>query len=155
MAEQAPEEVGYADQPAPDQPGWFVWASREDNRFIGETLAPMTVRREPDGKARLRMHPEQRHTNPAGSVHGGAILALIDVALFATAKVHGLSHVRTAMSLDLAVQFIGAGRTGAPLDAVGEVLRETGRLLFVRGLVEQDGAVVAAFSGTVRKPSTR
>ena len=42
--------------------------------------------------------------------------------------------------------------TGA-LDAVTEVLRETGRLAFMRGVVEQDGALIAAYSATIRKPS--
>ena len=50
---------------------------------------------------------------------------------------------------------IGAGRVGMPLDAVCEVLRETRRLVFQRGIVEQDGHMVAAFNGTVRKASAR
>ena len=32
-----------------------------------------------------------------------------------------------------------------------ELLRETGRLLFLRGLVVQEAGTVASFSGTVRK----
>ena len=40
------------------------------------------------------------------------------------------------------------------LDAVVEVLRETGRLMFLRGQVvqgEDDDHIVAAFSGLIRK----
>jgi hypothetical protein len=37
------------------------------------------------------------------------------------------------------------------LDAVAEVLKETKRLVFLRGLVEQDDVMVAAFSATIRK----
>jgi uncharacterized protein (TIGR00369 family) len=114
-------------------------------------LAPLTVRRERDGKARLRMLPEHRHTNLSNNVHGGAILALVDVALFVVARLHGLRGVTMAVSLDASVQFIGSGKPGIPLDAVGEVLKETGRLVFVRGLVVQEEEMVAAFSGTVRK----
>ena len=75
------------------------------------------------------------------------------VALFAAARMHGIIEAGTAVTLDLSVQFIGAGRVGEPLDLVLEILRETGRLIFMRGIAEQEGgAVVAAFSGTVRKP---
>jgi uncharacterized protein (TIGR00369 family) len=132
-----------------------MWGNRGHNPFIARTLVPLTVRRDPDGKARLRMQPELRHTNNAGNVHGGAIMTLIDAALFATAKIQGLSTLRSAVTLDLSVQFIGGVRPGPLLDAVGEVLKETGRLVFVRGVVEQDGATVAAFSGVLRKPSER
>jgi hypothetical protein len=36
---------------------------------------------------------------------------------------------------------------------VGEVLKETGRLIFVRGTIEQAHGLVASFMGTLRKPS--
>ena len=59
------------------------------------------------------------------------------------------------MTLELSTQFIGAGRPDEPLDAVVEVLRETGRMLFLRGDVVQDDRLVAAFSGLVRKASKK
>ena len=61
------------------------------------------------------------------------------------------------MTLDLNTQFIGGGRIGEPIEAQVECLKETGRLLFLRGLVVQgdDGMKIAAFSGTIRKPSAR
>jgi len=34
---------------------------------------------------------------------------------------------------------------------VVEILRETRRMLFLRGLIEQEGTIAAAFSGTVKK----
>jgi hypothetical protein len=36
---------------------------------------------------------------------------------------------------------------------VVELLRETGRLAFLRGLIVQDDDIVASFEGTVRKAS--
>ena len=60
-----------------------------------------------------------------------------------------------SVTLDCECRFIGAGAVGKPLDAVTEILRETGRLIFLRGLVEQDGVLVASYSGTIRKPSRR
>jgi acyl-coenzyme A thioesterase PaaI-like protein len=107
-------------------------------------------------KARVRMlNPGREHTNLADTLHGGALMAFIDCALFAGAHGCGLRGVSRAQTIDCSVQFIGAGRPGMPLDAVVELLRETGRMLFLRGQLEQDGALIAAFSATVRKPSPR
>ena len=88
---------------------------------------------------------------------GGALLGFIDVALFAAARGFGLITAGTAVTLDLNTQFIGGGRIGAPIEAQVEVLKETGRLLFLRGLVVQgdDEAKIAAFSATIRKPSPK
>ena len=73
----------------------------------------------------------------------------------AAARGFGLITAGTAVTLDLNTQFIGGGRVGEPIEAQVEVLKETGRLLFLRGLVVQgdDDTKIAAFSATIRKPS--
>jgi acyl-coenzyme A thioesterase PaaI-like protein len=63
-----------------------------------------------------------------------------------------------SVTLELSSQFIGAGALGKPLDAVVEVMRETKRLVFMRGTVvqgEDDSHLVATFSGIVRKPTAK
>ncbi|HEY6916563.1 MAG TPA: acyl-CoA thioesterase domain-containing protein, partial [Allosphingosinicella sp.] len=60
-----------------------------------------------------------------------------------------------AVTLDCQVQFIAPARLGLALDAAVELIKETRRLAFLRGLVEQDGITIAAFSGTLRKASER
>lgn len=139
-------------EPDPEHPGWMKWGFRDPTRF-NAMLGRMIVRLEDDGRVRMRAFPDRSHSNLSDRVHGGALLGYIDVALFATARTHGLIEAGTAVTLDLSTQFIGAAAIGRPLDFVSEVLRETGRLLFIRGLAEQEGAVVASYSGTVRKPS--
>lgn len=143
---------GFVHAPDPDNPGWLIWELSDPTRF-NALLGRFRVRMESGGKVRVRTFPEHQHSNLSNNVHGGALLGYIDVALFAAARMHGIIEAGTAVTLDLSVQFIGAGRVGEPLDLVLEILRETGRLIFMRGIVEQEGgAVVAAFSGTVRKP---
>lgn len=143
---------GFVHAPDPDNPGWLIWELSDPTRF-NALLGRFRVRMEDDGKVRVRTFPEHQHSNLSNNVHGGALLGYIDVALFAAARMHGIIEAGTAVTLDLSVQFIGAGRVGEPLDLVLEILRETGRLIFMRGIAEQEGgAVVAAFSGTVRKP---
>lgn len=137
--------------PDPDHPGWMRWELRDPTRF-NAFLGPILTRIE-DGKALVRMTTERRHSNLADSTHGGALLGFMDAALFAAARTFGVLSAGGAVTLDLSAQFIGTSRIGEPIVAEVELLRETGRMLFMRGLVRQDDAVLASFSGTVRKSS--
>jgi uncharacterized protein (TIGR00369 family) len=137
----------------PDHPGWQSWTLSDPTRF-NALLGKMLVRRN-GAMAQVRMFPEHRHTNLQNNVHGGVTLAFIDVALFAGSRMFGLIEAGAAVTLDLSVQFIGAGTPAAQLDAEVELLRETRRLLFLRGLVVQGEERVAAFAGTIRKPTAR
>ncbi len=138
-------------EPHPEHPGWWTWEVEGPARY-NSTLGKFLVRKEGPGCARCRIFPEELQTNLAGVVHGGAILNFIDISLFAGGSVAGAGVVR-AVTLDCQVQFIAPGRPGLPLDAEVELLKETRRLAFLRGKVVQEGEVVAAFSGTLRKPS--
>ncbi|MEO5865498.1 MAG: PaaI family thioesterase [Sphingomonas sp.] len=140
----------YEDDPA--EPGWKRWQFLDPTRF-NSFLEPLHVRVE-DDIARVRMVPRHDHSNMRGQVHGGALLGFMDVALFAGARGLGVLVAGGAVTLDLSAQFIGGGRIGIPLEARVELLRETSRMLFMRGLIVQDHApVIASFTGTLRKSS--
>jgi len=133
-----------------DLPGWKRWRFSDPTRFHA-FIEPLHVRIEGE-IARVRMLPRPDHANMRDNVHGGALLGFMDLALFAAARGFGVIGAGGAVTLDLSAQFIGGATIGAPLEARIELLRETGRLLFLRGLVVQDGApTVASFSATVRK----
>lgn len=135
-----------------DHPGWMTWELSDPTRF-NSLFAPFLLRVEGD-VARVRMAPRHVHTNLSGRLHGGALLSFIDIALFAASRGFGLVEAGTAVTLDLSVQFIGAGNADGPIEAQVECLKETGNLLFLRGLVVQstDETRIASFSGTIRKP---
>ena len=139
-------------QPDPDHPGWWTWDLPEDRRF-NDTIGKLLVRPEGEGRARCRMFPGFRHSNLGGVVHGGAILTFVDTALFAGGRLAGISDISNAVTLDLQAQFISPARLDIPLDAAVELLRETKRLAFLRGIVEQEGVTVAAWSACLRKGS--
>ncbi|MXO56876.1 PaaI family thioesterase [Altererythrobacter gangjinensis] len=117
-------------------------------------MGPMMVRQE-GTKCRLRMMPERRHTNLQDMIHGAVTLSLIDISLFSAMHVLRESEAGMAVTLELSTQFIGGGKPTEPLDAVVEVMRETGRLMFMRGEILQQDHLVAAFSGLVRKASPK
>ena len=142
--------------PSPDHPGWFTWNLTDQTRFNGQVMGELLVRREGDDRCRLRMFPERKHSNLLNIVHGAITLALIDISLFAAMRTLLEGDAGGSVTLELSNQFTGAGQLDAPLDAVVEVMRETRRLVFLRGTVvqgEQDENLVATFSGIVRKPT--
>ena len=153
---EAPPLTNFVCEADLDNPGWQRWRIADATRFNEAVLGKQLVRAEGPGSCRMRMVPQvPLHTNAAGNVHGAVTLALIDVSLFAAMYVlRGLDAGRS-VTLDLTSQFIGSGDASRPLDSVVELLRETRRLAFLRGLVVQDDDLVASFSATVRKPSAQ
>lgn len=146
----------FVHEPAPGHPGWHCWRLDDPAKFNNHALGDMLVRREGDRSARLRLlRTGIQHANLLDTIHGGVTLALIDVSLFATLVTVLDGDGGGSVTLDLHNQFIGAGRLGEPLDAVTEVMKETRRLVFMRGVVEQTEHLVANFTATVRKPSSR
>jgi uncharacterized protein (TIGR00369 family) len=137
-------------RPSDDHPGWYTWNIIDETRFNHAVMGPMLIRLEGD-KCRVRMTPERKHSNLQDMIHGAVTLALIDISLFAGMRTLTDNEGARAVTLELSTQFIGAGRMEEPLDSVVEVLRETGRMVFMRGQVEQDEHLVASFSGLVRK----
>ncbi|MFL9841044.1 PaaI family thioesterase [Sphingomonas sp. ST-64] len=148
MTDSDPHFAYFAD---PDHPGWMRWELRDPTRF-NAFLGPLLTRVDGD-KALVRMVPGREHSNLRDSTHGGALLGFMDVALFGAARAFGMLSAGGAVTVDLSAQFIGTSRIGEPIIAEVEVLRETGRMLFMRGLVKQDETILASFSGTVRKSS--
>ena len=136
----------------PEASGWKRWQFRDPTRF-NSFLEPLQVRLEGD-IARVRMMPRHDHSNMRDNIHGGALLGFMDVALFAASRAFGVLSASGAVTLDLSAQFIGGATIGEPLEARVELLRETSRMLFLRGLIVQENApTVASFTGTLRKSS--
>lgn len=101
------------------------------------------------GAARLSLPIEAHLTNSFGTVHGGVILSLLDVALCTAARtLHPEST--GVITIDLSTSFIGAG-SGAKLLAEARVMKDTRSMSFVEGEAKnEDGSLVAKAIGTVR-----
>lgn len=139
---------------ADGESGWYSWNLVDETRYNTAVLGRMQVRREsgPAGdQCRLRMFPERRHTNLGDNIHGAVTLGLIDIALFATMHVCGSGEAGPSVTVELSSQFVDAGDPKRPLDAVSEIVRETGRMMFVRGQAVQGDRIIASYSGIVRK----
>ena len=101
------------------------------------------------GEARLSLPIEGHLTNSFGTVHGGVILSLLDVALCTAARtLHPDST--GVITIDMSTSFIGAG-SGARLLADARVMKDTRSVSFVEGEAKnEDGSLVAKAIATVR-----
>ena len=144
------EDAAFDNGPDPDNPGWHRWELYDVSRFNGQVMGKMLVLLEGD-LVRTRMFPEHRHTNLLDIVHGATTLALMDISIFSCGHMRGIEVMGGSVTLDLSAQFIGGAVPNQPLDSVVEILRETKRLVFLRGLVVQGEDKVGAFAATIRK----
>jgi acyl-coenzyme A thioesterase PaaI-like protein len=150
---EAPPLTNFVCEADAQTPGWLRWRIADAARFNEAVLGKQLVRAEGPDHCRMRILPQvPLHTNAAGNVHGAITLALADISLFAAMYVLRGLDAGQSVTLDLTTQFIGAGDASRPLESVVELLRETRRLAFLRGLVVQDEDIVASFTATIRKP---
>lgn len=138
----------------PDNPGWLVTRIANTGRFM-DIYGDVRVRIESDRVARIRLQVEERHRNIKDGAHGGYLMAAVDQALFVGPAQLGIDGALGGSTLDVSTQFLAPVAIGEPIDIVTEVLRVTGRMIFLRGLIEQNGVNAVSFSATVRKHSSR
>ncbi len=102
-----------------------------------------------EGTARLALAIEPQLTNSFGTVHGGAIMSLLDVALCTAARTLHPDSIGV-MTIDMSTSFIGGG-TGEKLIAEARVLKNGRSMIFVEGEARNaDGSLVAKAMATVR-----
>jgi uncharacterized protein (TIGR00369 family) len=102
-----------------------------------------------EGSARLSLPVEPHLTNSLGTVHGGVIMSLLDVALCTAARTLHPDSIGV-ITIDLSTSFIG-GASGKRLYADARVLRDARSMSFVEGEARnEDGSLVAKAIATVR-----
>ena len=137
---------------APDDEGFVGWSWSEQQGGFLEIFGAVRGRGEPDGRVRLRVETGPSKRNGSDVLHGGFIMAFADLAVFLGPIFQERLFARS-VTLTLATSFIAAGRIDMPLDALIETVAETGRTLFVRGLMVQGDTTIASFDATLRKLS--
>jgi uncharacterized protein (TIGR00369 family) len=101
------------------------------------------------GTARLSLPVETHLTNSLGTVHGGVIMSLLDVALCTAARTLHEDSLGV-ITIDMSTSFIGGG-SGARLLADARVLKDSRSMTFVEAEARNDdGSLVAKAIATVR-----
>ena len=132
-----------------DNPGWYSWGDFPRGSFAAAT-GRLLFKRDGPGRAICRMFPTEAHMNMGGSIHGGAIMSFIDMAMFAGGLCAGMDRAHY-VTLDLTTHFLARGQAGTPLDAHVELVRQTRGHAFLQGVVRQDGEACYSFSGTLKR----
>ena len=133
----------------PEHPGWYSWGEFPRGSFAAAT-GKLLFRPDGEGRALCRIFPSERHMNMGGSIHGGAVMSFIDMAMFAGGRCAGMAEGHY-VTLDMTTHFIGRGQPGSPLDAYVELVRQTRSLVFLQGVVRQEGQPCYSFTGTLKR----
>lgn len=130
----------------PEFEGWDKWPKPEP---FEDMAGPFFFRRTADRGVVSGFKVDHKHMNGGDAIHGGMLMTFADYALFSIA-IDSLGEAG-GVTIALNGEFTAAGRPGGIVLAEGEVVRETGGMVFVRGKIIQDETVLLSFSGIVRK----
>lgn len=97
-----------------------------------------------DGAAEVALDAEEIHLNPNGTVHGGVLASMLDVAMGTAVAAAG---AESPVTVALTVTYLEPGMPGR-LVARAQVRKQGRRLLVVEGEVVQGDQVVADALGT-------
>lgn len=129
--------------------GWCHWEPVDD---FEEHSGPFYCK--PEGAGFLcGFRPDAKNRNGGGNIHGGALMTFADYVLFMTAL--GADADLHGVTLTMNSEFIGAAEPGQLLTGRGEIVRAGASIIFVRGVIDDQGRPVLTFSATIKKLKPR
>lgn len=101
------------------------------------------------GYAKTSMALEKFHKNSSGAAHGGALFALVDMALATAASTHGKLTITASAS----IAYIAAGKNG-PITAEAKEISNTHRLgTYEVKVRDNEGTLIATAQAIMYKKS--
>ena len=101
-----------------------------------------------DGVVKVRLNPRPEFANSWGSVHGGVLMTLLDVALASAGRSLD-DKCNGALTVEIKVNFIATAN--GPVLGEGRAQRAGRSLIFSEGeLRSEDGTLLAKATGTVK-----
>ena len=92
-----------------------------------------------DGEATVVLHADESHTNPYGSVHGGAIATLVDSAMGEAVASAGAD---APVKIEMKVTYLEPAQPGE-LTATAKVRKRGRRITIVEAEVHQEDELIA------------
>lgn len=141
--------------PAPATP---VMSAPEVSAYIDEVFPQIkangddiSVEAVSAGTARVRLHADDKHLRPGGTVSGPTLFMLADLAAYAVILAH-IGRVALAVTTNLNINFLMKPEPG-PLDATAMILK-LGKRLVVTDIAIRDsgGELVAHATATYSIP---
>jgi len=107
-------------------------------------LRPLWMKRD-EGGFSLGFQPIEALGNGRGVIHGGILATYIDHSLGRTVR-EAVDGVPIA-TIQLDLHYLAPGRLDRFVVARGEITRRTRSVVFIRGMLTQDGAPILAATG--------
>lgn len=117
---------------------------------------PFFFRKHEDGRVTCAFEAEARHCNGGGFIHGGMLMTFADYSLFAIGSdvLDGPS-----VTVSFSAEFTSAVGAGAFIEARGEIVQNTGSMVFLRGQVftgtGENEKILLNYSGIVKRVKKR
>jgi uncharacterized protein (TIGR00369 family) len=106
---------------------------------------------ERNGGVVFGMFIDARHCNPMGNCHGGWLATFLDVVLPLTARFTVLEcEERFFLTVNLTVDYLAPVKRGDWLEGKARVLKSGGRMVFVDGVLDVAGQIVARGSTVLK-----
>ena len=96
-----------------------------------------------EGFAKVRMEIRESHLNGVGTVHGGAVFTLADVAFAAASNSHGT----VAVAINVSISFLKAASQGALYAEAKEVSRNPKLANYDVRVTNEEKELIAVFQG--------
>lgn len=153
MNTHQPLRIPEAPAPAPSLEGFTLM--RQGSTFM-DLIGPVWLSATPAGAVVL-LEIGQQHTNPNGSVHGGVLMALLDVALgssleaaLQTGSADGHGH---PITMQLSCNMVGAARRGEWVRVDATVDRLARSVGFSSGRITVGERLVMTGSAVFKTPA--
>ena len=128
--------------------GWMTWKSEA---FEHDTAGPFYFRTDERGDV-AAFRVQAKHMNQGAVVHGGCLMTFADFSLFAIAQ-EVFKEGEYGLTVAFTSEFLSGAKLGQLVEARGEVLREGGSLIFVRGVLTADRKPCLNYSATLKRIS--
>ena len=101
------------------------------------------------GKCIVELIVSKEHLNIGGTVHGGVINGLLDIALSAAVTSAMLDKAEKVVTLQMNVNFLRAGKLGDKLITTAEIVKMGSTIIYVEGEIKsaEDNKLIAKASG--------
>lgn len=133
--------------------GYETWNGHDP---FEDHAGPFFFRKNEDGSVTCAFEATPLHCNGGGFLHGGLLMTFADFSLFAFGRdiLQGPS-----VTVSFSAEFTAAAGAGEFIEARGEIVRNTGSMVFVRGQIftgkGAEERILLNYSGIVKRVKKR
>jgi uncharacterized protein (TIGR00369 family) len=119
----------------------------EEIPFVGYNnhIGPLYSLPDEGGFHRFCFRADPLHMNAAGTVHGGMLMSLADIAMSRAARAD--TEAQNSSTVSLSCDFVGPGKLGDVIEARVRVTRRTRTIVFLSADIVSEGRTLLVASG--------